>query len=194
MLSRHDLPGGGEHGQGMESLRGQLVVATPMLGDPNFAHSVVFLLDHNDEGALGIVLNRPSDADVASTLPRWDTLALAPEVMFVGGPVQPEAVVALALADAETEAVQPVVPGVAIVDLRADPLALTGDVRGLRLFAGYAGWGGGQLEAEIDEGGWFVVDAVPHDVFAVDPDQLWVRVLSRQGGLFSTITEDPSLN
>lgn len=136
----------------MESLRGQLVVATPMLGDPNFAHSVVFLLDHNDEGALGIVLNRPSGADVASTLPRWDTLALAPEVMFVGGPVQPEAVVALGLADNETEAVQPVVPGVAIVDLRADPLALTDEVQGLRLFAGYAGWGGGQLEVEIDEG------------------------------------------
>lgn len=178
----------------MDSLRGQLVVATPMLGDPNFAHSVVFLLDHNDEGALGIVLNRPSGADVASTLPHWDTLALAPEVMFVGGPVQPEAVVALGLADAATEAVQPVVPGIAIVDLRADPLALTDEVQGLRLFAGYAGWGGGQLEAEIDEGGWFVVDAVPDDVFGDDPEHLWVRVLSRQGGVFSTITQDPSLN
>ena len=176
------------------SLRGQLVVATPALGDPNFEHSVVFLLDHTDEGALGIVLNRPSNADVADALPRWDTLATAPEVMFVGGPVQPEAVVALGLADGETEAVQTVVPGVAIVDLRSDPTTLVGDVEGLRLFAGYAGWGGGQLEAEISEGGWFVVDVVPDDVFGDDPDHLWVRVLARQGGLFSTITEDPTLN
>lgn len=176
------------------SLRGQLVVATPVLGDPNFAHTVVFLLDHTEEGALGIVLNRPSESDVADTLPRWDTLAMEPGVMFVGGPVQPEAVVALGLADSETASVQPVVPGVGIVDLRSDPLALVGEVRGLRLFAGYAGWGGGQLEAEIDDGGWFVVDAVPDDVFGDDPDQLWVRVLARQGGLFSTITEDPSLN
>ena len=176
------------------SLRGQLVVATPVLGDPNFAHTVVFLLDHNEEGALGIVLNRPSESEVAEILPRWDTLATAPEVMFVGGPVQPEAVVALGLADQETSAVQPVVPGVGIVDLRSDPLALAGDVRALRLFAGYAGWGEGQLEAEIDEGGWFVVDAIPDDVFGDDPDDLWVRVLARQGGVFSTITEDPSLN
>ncbi len=177
-----------------ESLRGRLVVATPALGDPNFARTVIFLLDHTPEGALGIVLNRPSGADVADALPRWDTLATAPEVMFVGGPVQPEAVVALGLAESETEAVQPVVPGVAIVDLRSDPLALGRDVRGLRLFAGYAGWGGGQLEAEIDDGGWFVVDALPDDVFGDAPDQLWVRVLARQGGLFTTITEDPSMN
>ena len=178
----------------MENMRGQLVVATPALGDPNFAHTVVFLLDHNEDGALGIVLNRPSEADVVEALPRWHSLATAPEVMFIGGPVQPEAVVALALADTETEAVQPVARGVAIVDLRSDPLSLVGEVQGLRLFAGYAGWGGGQLEAEIDEGGWFVIDAVPDDVFGDDPDRMWVRVLSRKGGLFSTITEDPSLN
>lgn len=176
------------------SLRGRLVVATPALGDSNFAHTVVFLLDHSDQGALGIVLNRPSDVGVADTMPRWGDLALAPEVMFVGGPVQPEAVVGLGLADEAMEAVEPVAAGVGIVDLRTDPLALIGGVRGMRLFVGYAGWGGGQLEAEIDQGGWFVIDAVPDDVFGDDPDQLWVRVLSRQGGLFTTISEDPSLN
>jgi putative transcriptional regulator len=177
-----------------ESLRGRLVVATPALGDPNFAHSVVLLLDHSDEGALGIVLNRPSEVEVADTMPTWDPLALSPEVMFVGGPVQPEAVVGLGLAPAETNAVQPIAPGVGIVDLRSDPRELLDTVGGLRLFVGYAGWGGGQLESEIAVGGWFVVDPVPDDVFGDDPGRLWIRVLSRQGGVFSTITEDPSLN
>jgi putative transcriptional regulator len=177
-----------------EYLRGRLAVATPALGDPNFAHTVVFLLDHSNEGALGIVLNRPSAVEVADTLPKWEALAVEPEVMFVGGPVQPEAVVGLVGAHEDSEAVQSVVPGVGIVDLRADPLSLIGEVSGLRLFAGYAGWGGGQLEAEVEEGGWFIVDAQPDDVFGHDPDELWVRVLTRQGGLFKTITEDPSLN
>ena len=177
-----------------ESLRGRLVVATPALGDPNFSHTVVLLLDHNDQGALGIVLNRPSVVEVADTVPRWDTLAANPKVMFVGGPVQPEAVVALCPADEDSEEVSLVAPGIGIVDLRSDPLTLIGDIRGLRLFAGYAGWGEGQLEAEIEAGGWFVVDAQPNDIFRSDPDGLWVEVLARQGGVFRNVTEDPSLN
>lgn len=170
------------------------MVATPALGDPNFSHTVVFLLDHGEDGALGIVLNRPTDVAVADTLPRWEALAATPEVMFVGGPVQPEAVVGLASPRGDVDAVQAVVPGVGVVDLRADPLSLIGDVTRLRLFAGYAGWGQGQLESEIDEGGWFVVDAHPDDVLGSDPDELWVRVLARQGGVFRTVSEDPSLN
>lgn len=176
------------------TLRGQLVVATPSLGDPNFDHTVVFLLDHSEQGALGVVLNRPSDVDIAEAVPRWEPLAAVPPVMFVGGPVQPEAVVGLCRAETEDEAVQPVVDGVAIVDLRADPLALIGQVDQLRLFAGYSGWEGGQLESEIEQGGWFVVPPTPDDVFADDPHRLWVSVLARQGGVFSNVTEDPSLN
>ena len=175
-------------------MRGRLVVATPALGDPNFEHSVVFLLDHGDDGAVGVVLNRPSDVPVGDTLPRWESLAAKPDVMFVGGPVQPEAVVGLARANESSEAVQEIVAGVGIVDLRADPLSLIGEVEGLRLFAGYAGWGEGQLEDEIAQGGWFVVDAQPDDVLGEDPDDLWLRVLTRQGGLFRTVSEDPSLN
>jgi putative transcriptional regulator len=177
-----------------EDLRGQLVVATPALGDPNFAHTVVFVLDAGDSGALGVILNRPSDVEVADTLPTWEPLAAHPRVMFVGGPVQPEAVVALCPADAESEAVQPVAAGVGIVDLRTDPLAVIAQVKGVRLFAGYAGWGGGQLEDEIEAGGWFVVPTAPEDVFAQYPSQLWVRVLERQGGIFRTVSEDPTLN
>jgi putative transcriptional regulator len=174
------------------SLRGRLVVATPALADSNFAHTVVYLLEHNAEGAMGVVLNRPSDVEVADALPQWEVLAARPGVLFLGGPVQPEAVVALGRGAAEQ--VQPIGDEVGIVDLRADPLGLIGEVSGLRLFAGYAGWGEGQLEAEIAEGGWFVVDAEPTDVFGDRPDDLWLVVLQRQGGLFATITHDPTLN
>lgn len=177
-----------------ESLRGRLIVATPALGDPNFSHTAVLLLDHSEQGALGIVLNRPSDVEVADTVPQWESLTAQPRLMFVGGPVQPEAVVALCPAVEDSEAVSLVAAGIGIVDLRADPLSLIGDVHGIRLFAGYAGWGIGQLESEIAEGGWFVVDADPRDVFSADVDQLWVEVLARQGGVFKTISEDPSLN
>jgi putative transcriptional regulator len=177
-----------------ESLRGRLLAATPALADTNFSHAVVYLLDHTDEGALGVVLNRPSDIEVSEALPQWDVLAARPGVVFVGGPVQPEAVVALGQAAEESEQLQPVGDGVGIVDLRTDPLSLIGRVAGLRLFAGYAGWGAGQLEAEIAEGGWFVVDAASQDVFADRPDELWLEVLTRQGGLFRTISDDPTLN
>ena len=177
-----------------DSLRGRLLVATPALADPNFAHTVVLLLDHNEEGALGVVLNRPSAVDVSDTVPHWEPLAAEPRVVFIGGPVQPEAVVGLCTAADDVEQVQDVADGIGIVDLRADPLALIGAVRSLRLFAGYAGWGDGQLEDEIDQGGWFVVDPDPDDVLAGDPTELWLRVLSRQGGLFTTISEDLSLN
>ena len=178
-----------------ESMRGRLVVAAPSLLDPNFEHTVVYLLDHSDEGALGIVLNRPSDVEVADALPRWDALATHPRLMYVGGPVQPEAVVGLGRPRGDdAEAIQPVSEGVGVVDLRAHPLALIGDLEDFRLFVGYAGWGMGQLEAEIAEGGWFVVDARPEDVFTAETDELWVTVLARQGGLFRTISENPSLN
>ena len=169
-------------------------MATPALGDANFAHTVVYLLEHGAEGAVGVVVNRPSEVEVADALPQWDMLAARPRVLFLGGPVQPEAVVALGRDAAASEQVQPVEGSVGIVDLRADPLALVGQINGLRLFAGYAGWGEGQLEAEIADGGWFVVDAVPDDVFGGRPGDLWLAVLSRQGGLFRTISHDPTLN
>jgi putative transcriptional regulator len=155
---------------------------------------VVFILDHTDDGALGVVLNRPSEVEVGDALPQWEVLATRPGVVFVGGPVQPEAVVALGRGGEESSQVQAVGDGVGIVDLRADPLGLLGQVGGLRLFAGYAGWGPGQLEDEISEGGWFVVDARPEDVFGERPDDLWLEVLERQGGVFRSVSHDPTLN
>lgn len=173
---------------------GRLLVATPDLADPNFTHTVVLVLEHNDEGAFGVVLNRPSDVAVSSALPGWEALAAAPDVVFVGGPVQQDGVVALGRADEAAVFEQQVLPSIGVVDLEQDPVLAAVDLEIVRLFAGYAGWSPGQVEAEITEGGWFVVDADPGDVFSDDPEDLWRAVLQRQGGVFTTVPEDPSLN
>lgn len=174
-------------------LRGRLLVATPSLTDGNFAHAVVLVLEHHDEGAVGVVVNRPSEAALADTLPEWAPRASGPEVIFVGGPVQRDAMIALGRS-ADTDAgEQLVLPGVAVVDLAEDP-GRRSDIEAVRVFAGYSGWGAGQLETEIEAGGWFVVDALPDDVFAAHPEDLWRRVMRRQGGVYTTIPRDPSHN
>ena len=177
-----------------QSLSGQLIVATPALTDGNFAHTVVLVLEHNPDGAVGVVVNRPSDAALATALPSWAALAAEPDVVFVGGPVQPQAIIALARTYGPTEGVQPILPGVGVVDVSGDPTLVGTVIAGVRVFAGYAGWGGGQLEEEVAGGGWFVVDARPEDVFTDEPGSLWRRVLRRQGGVFTTIPPDPTAN
>lgn len=177
-----------------DSLRGQLVVATPALADGNFSHAVVLLLEHSDEGALGLIVNHPSDTSLDAAVPEWSALAAEPPVVFIGGPVQPEAVIALARTYGRAESVQTVLPGVGVVDMSADPTLVGTAIAGVRLFAGYAGWGAGQLESELATGSWFVVDARPEDVFADEPDEVWSRVLRRQGGVFTTIPVDPTAN
>ncbi len=173
---------------------GRLLVATPDLPDPNFAHAVVLLIEHNDEGAFGVIVNRPSDVPLASALPGWEQLAADPPQVFVGGPVQQDGAVALGRAHAGAALAKDVLPSVGVVDLEQDPVLAGVDLETVRVFAGYAGWSPGQLESEIADGGWFVVDAEPADVFSDDPDDLWRTVLHRQGGVFRTVPEDPSLN
>lgn len=184
---------------------GQLVVATPSLLDPNFARTVVLLLQaDDDDGALGLVLNRPTGTDVAEVLPDWAPLAAEPQVVFVGGPVQPNGAICLGRG---RSAGQPVaaysvlegVPGSSLgtVDLDSPPEELAAAVSGVRLFAGYAGWSAGQLEAEVAEGAWWVLDALPDDAFAAEPETLWQRVLRRQGppiAFAASYPEDPTLN
>ena len=181
---------------------GSLLVANPLLPDPNFDRTVVLLIAHNEEGALGLVLNRPSKMEVAEPLPQWEHLAAEPAVLFLGGPVRHEAVICLARNLPGTATVAPaattpfdstddidgddddrwkeVVPGVATIDLDQDPGAVADRVRQIRMFAGYAGWSAGQLEAEIATGAWWIVDAEPADAFTVEPADLWERVLRRQ--------------
>ena len=157
-------------------------MAGPPLEDPNFRRTVVFMIEHNDDGALGVVLNRPSPIDIADALPQWVGLAAAPPAVFIGGPVEQGAVLGLGrlVDDAAPEGLTPVHAGIGVLDLEADPARLLGDVGGVRLFTGYAGWGPGQLEAELAMGGWFVVDAEPSDVTTTAPDDLWRAVLRRQ--------------
>ena len=212
---------------------GSLLVANPLLPDPNFDRTVVLLIAHNEEGALGLVLNRPSKMEVAEPLPQWEHLAAEPAVLFLGGPVRHEAVICLARdlpgthgagtrtfpspfdgaddtdgtggtegtggTDAtdedEDDGWKEVVPGVATIDLDQDPDAVADRVRQIRMFAGYAGWSAGQLEAEIATGAWWIVDAEPADAFTLEPADLWERVLRRQPfplAYVSWYPEDPA--
>lgn len=183
----------------MDTLKGRLLVAAPGMRDPNFERTVVLLLEHRDEGALGVVLNRPSITDLADALPDRVRAAAAPALVFVGGPVEVGSAVCVGrlAGPAHSEAVQPVTDGICVVDLAAPMEDATDLLDGLRVFTGYAGWGAGQLEAEIEAGAWFVVEARPGDVVTSEPEELWPRVLRRQGGklaLVATFPPDPTLN
>jgi putative transcriptional regulator len=184
---------------------GRLLVATPLLGDPNFRRTVVLIVEHEDEtGTLGVVLNRPTEIPVGQVLEPWTDLATEPPVVFSGGPVAPTSALALALVPGTDEPVgwQPLDGGPAmtrlgLVDLDAPPGLLAPAIARLRVYAGYAGWGTGQLQAEIDGGAWYVVDATATDPFSPDPAGLWPAVLRRQGGelaYVATYPDDPTQN
>ena len=178
-----------------EPASGRLLVAAPTLGDPNFAGTVVLLLDHDGDGTLGVVLNRPSPVAVASVLPDWAPSVEPPEVLFEGGPVSTDAALAVA-AVPESDGPEPIgfrrlFGAVGIIDLDTPREVLAPAMTGLRIFAGYAGWGSGQLDAEIAEGSWYVVDFTPGDVFAGAPTKLWHTVLRRQPSELAWISTRP---
>lgn len=187
-------------GRSMQSLTGHLLVATPALRDPNFERTVVLLVAHEAGGALGVVLNRPTEVPVSDVLGSWGTLAGQPAVLFEGGPVQPESAICLARARnrvARLAGFHRVSGLIGTVDLAGDPEKLTDQIEGLRVFAGYAGWSAGQLEQELESGSWFVFDALPGDAFMSRPDDLWPMVLRRQGGILAAVAlypSDPALN
>ena len=177
---------------------GSLLVALPVLTDPNFAGTVVFVVDHSGTGTVGVVLNRPSEVRIADVLPAWADLAVGPGVFHLGGPCESETALCLAAGSGGVPGVQPVGGGVHLVDLDADPDQVAGGVQGLRVFAGYAGWSPGQLGAEIAEGAWACVAGGPADVLAEDSGiRSWHRVLARQTGakaVLSTATPEPTHN
>ncbi len=183
-----------------EPLRGKLLVATPELEDPNFFRTVVLVLEHTDDGALGVVLNRPSTAALVEPLPAWAPLAVDPAVVFVGGPVQPDAAIGLGRrADdgAEPSGFAALFGDLGTVDLEREPLHVAPSVDRVRVFAGYAGWGPGQLEGELAVNGWFVVDADAMDPWSDDPAGMWREVLRRQPGelrVFADFPFDPATN
>jgi putative transcriptional regulator len=177
------------------SLQGQLLVSAPSLHDPHFRKTVVLVAHHDEEGALGLVLSRPSDVAAADALPSLGGLPGAGDPVFVGGPVQPEAFIVLAEFDDVEAAAAPIFDRVGFMPADAEPDVLA--ISRMRLFAGYAGWGAGQLEAELEEPSWIVVAAEADDAFAADPDELWRTVLHRKGGPFELMVDmpfDPGLN
>ncbi len=176
---------------------GRLLVATPVIADPTFERTVVLLLAHGPHGAFGVVLNRPSDTVVAEVAPDWSGEAAAPGVVFVGGPVSRDSLLALGRAARPGGHVDAVVGDCSPVDLRHPPAVGGPAWLGVRLFAGSAGWGPGQLEDELREGAWWTVDARAADVLAPDAEGLWSAVLHRQRGevaWFANHPEDPTAN
>ena len=178
---------------------GKLLIATPAIGDGNFEQSIIFMLHHDPAGALGVIINRPSELRVEELLPRWVELATAPAVIFNGGPVEPNGFIGVGRSvGPQPDDVVPV-PGTDLVtiDLEGDP-ALTGaHVDTLRLFRGYAGWGAHQLDTELSAGAWFTVTALPEDMWAAEPSGLYEQVLLRQSGemrWFANAPLDPSQN
>jgi putative transcriptional regulator len=181
-------------------LSGRLLVASPMLEDDNFRRTVILILDHGTDGALGLVVNRPMQVDVSSVLPAWQPYTTAPGRLFQGGPVQLDSalgLVALPGNGQEPVGIRLLIGSIGLVDLDAPPEVIASGLAGLRIFAGYAGWGAGQLEGEVEEGAWYVVDSEPRDAFSDNPERLWRDVLRRQRGrlsMLSTYPDDPTQN
>ena len=162
------------------SLKGQLLIAAPQLED-YFRRTVVLVLEHTDEGAMGVVLNRPTGTAVAEAVPDLAELAGEDALVHAGGPVNPNAVLALGDVDGEPELLA--------------PEDTDRELRRVRVFAGYTGWAPGQLDGEIEEDAWITTPAAPDDAFA--ETDLWPEVLQRKGGsyaLMATMPVDPTLN
>jgi putative transcriptional regulator len=181
-----------------ESLRGKLILASPTLLDPNFARTVVLIAEHTEEGAMGLVLNRPADATVSEAVPDLAWLTGDDDRVYVGGPVAETAVIVLAEFDRPEVAGALVEPDLGFIGTDADdPEALDGAVRRARVFAGHAGWGPGQLEGELEEESWIVEPPRREEIFTDDAEALWAAVLRRKGrqyALLATMPLDPSLN
>ena len=180
----------------MESLKGQLLIANGSLFDPNFRQTVVFLMEHSDEGAIGVVLNKPGRLTVVEAAPAFASLTGPTDPLYVGGPVQPDAAIVL------VETTEPPPGGAVVIDsvclLSEEPDLLAQEtIDRTRVFAGYSGWGPGQLEGELAESSWILERAQADDVFVADPDALWRDLLKRKGGSFAmlaTMPYDPSKN
>jgi putative transcriptional regulator len=180
----------------MDSLQGQLLIAAPGLLDPNFRRTVVLVAQHTDEGAMGLVLNRPSDAEVAEAVPPLAGLVADDAPVWAGGPVEPGGVIVLAEFESLEDSVELIFGRVGFMGAEADPLQVAIATRRARVYAGYAGWQAGQLEAELESDSWFVEEALAEDVFN-DSTDLWSDVLARKGGpygLLAKMPPDPSLN
>jgi putative transcriptional regulator len=179
------------------SLKGQLLLAAPTLRDPNFARTVVLVGAHSEDGAMGVVLNRPSGVTVAEAVPQLQEAVGGEEPVYVGGPVQPTSIVVLAEFREPSDAGLLVLDSIGFPSADADLETLAGTTGRGRVFAGYAGWSAQQLDAELEGGDWIPHEAAAEDVFTEVPAELWSVILTRMGGSYALIARmplDPSLN
>ena len=182
-----------------DSLTGKILIASPILKDPNFDRTVVFVCAHSEGGAFGLVLNRPSPVEVVEHLPQWLDVVSSPSMFFSGGPVEPASAFGLART-------RDTVPGqgwmaisgtLGLVDLSREMSALAPELVDLRIFTGYAGWSAGQIDEELRADAWFVAEPSATDLFSREPEGLWRDVLRRQPGklaMFAYFPEDPTQN
>ncbi len=181
----------------MGSVRGQLLIAGPSLLDPNFWRTVVLVVEHTDDGALGLVLNRPSETSVGDAVPQLRELVELGEQLFIGGPVQPSAVIVLAEFDDPSDAALLSFDDIGVLGtgvLLEEPVA---GVRRGRAFVGHSGWGPGQLDSELERGDWILEPARREDAFSAGARELWSEVLTRKGGSYALVARmptDPSVN
>jgi putative transcriptional regulator len=181
----------------VDTIRGQLLIAGPTLGDPNFWRTVVLVVEHSEDGAMGLVLNRPSETTVGEAVPQLAELVDPDEDVLVGGPVQQSGVIVLAEFEDPADAAMIAFEDVGIVGTTSEVMERPTGVRAARAFAGHAGWGPGQLDGEIERGDWILEPARRADAFTAEPSELWPSVLTRKGGSYALIARmptDPSLN
>jgi putative transcriptional regulator len=180
----------------VESLQGHLLVASPALLDPNFRRAVVLVTEHTEDGAAGLVLNHPSPVEVAGAVPQLEPVVDDGEPVWVGGPVQPEAVLVLGEFFDPDDAAVPLFGALGFPSL-SDPEEIVPATTRRRVFAGCAGWAAGQLEAELADEDWILEPALADDAFTEDPEELWRDVLRRKGGIYELVArmpEDPRVN
>jgi putative transcriptional regulator len=179
----------------VDCARGQLLIAGPRLVDPNFWRTVVLIVEHTDDGALGLVLNRPSETTVGEAVTELQQMLDVDEPLYVGGPVQPSALIVLAEFEQPEEAALISFEDIGVLaGAQEDPA--TGVRRG-RAFVGHSGWGPGQLDDELERGDWILEPARREDAFSESPLQLWESVLMRKGGSYALVARmpaDPSVN
>jgi putative transcriptional regulator len=181
----------------MESIRGQLLIAGPGLVDPNFWRTVVLVVEHSEEGAFGLVLNRPSETSVGEAVPEVEDIIDRDEPLFIGGPVQPSSVVILGHFEDAGDAGLLAFDDVGVLGTGSSPEERSAGLRTARAFAGHSGWGPGQLDAELERGDWILEPARSGDAFSASPRDLWSAVLTRKGGSYALVARmplDPSLN
>jgi putative transcriptional regulator len=186
-------------GRMTETAAGRLLVATPLLSDPNFERTVILVCFHDENGAFGVVLNRPVEARAADLVPDWEPLISPPGTLHAGGPVERASFLGLGYMEVpedDPEWWTGLGRGLGLVNLAGEPEEAD-DLEALRIFHGYAGWGAGQLDVEIGENAWWVVAVQVEDAFTSSPERLWNTVLGRQRGdlaMYGHYPDDPAVN